>query len=42
MDHLRQSVWRKVGEIFGVALRPICVGELFGDDREHSAIDKEA
>ena len=42
MDHLRQSVWRKVGEIFGVALRPIGVGELFGDEPEHSAIDKEA
>jgi len=41
MDRLRRSVWRKVGEVFGVALRPIGVGELFRDELEPSAIVKE-
>lgn len=42
MECLRQSVWQKVGEIFGVVLRPTAVGELFGDGPDHIDVKKEA
>ena len=42
MDRLRQIVWQKVGEIFGVALRPARVDELIHAAAIDTAFDKEA
>jgi len=41
MDRLRKTVWRKVSETFGVALRPAKVDEVFGDAPVDTAYDKE-
>lgn len=42
MDRLRQSVWRQVSAIFGVALRPAGMDDLFGEAAVATVFDKEA
>jgi len=41
LGRLRQTVWRKVGDIFGVALRPIGIAEVFDTEIVNVPIDEE-
>jgi lipoate-protein ligase B len=42
MDRLRQTVWRKVAEIFGVRLQPATVDDVFNHRAGSIPLDKEA